>query len=228
MHDAAAQTLLAWQAFHNGNFDAARRQAEQSVRIDPDDAQVLHLLGVLALRENDYPKAIERLQQTRSLVPGDASVIVSLARARAGNGELVWANELFDEAIEHSPENADAHAGKGVVLQMSEQYEASIRCYKRALTLRPLDITVLANLAAVYKRCKQFDNCIETYRRSVSAAPDAFELWLKLAGALLERGRVDESTQCYQSAATLNPRSASGERLLTFGTELDSGRARHE
>jgi len=75
---------------------------------------------------------------------------------------------------------------------------------------------VLANLAAVYKRCKQFDNCIETYRRSVSAAPDAFELWLKLASALLERGRVDESTQCYQSAATLNPRSSAVLRPLVF------------
>jgi hypothetical protein len=56
---------------------------------------------------------------------------------RLSRGDLASAAPLFEEALQHSDVNADAHYGSGVVAEKQGNFEQAVSHYHRALSLNP-------------------------------------------------------------------------------------------
>lgn len=81
----------------------------------PGNAEILFHLGTLRMHQNDWPKAIEYLEKSRTLQPRNADVLFYLAQAQYLNGELAEAQKTILAATRLAPNEA-------AVLQKAGEY----------------------------------------------------------------------------------------------------------
>jgi tetratricopeptide (TPR) repeat protein len=81
----------------------------------PKNAEILFHLGTLRMRQNDWPKAIEYLENCRALQPQNTDVLFYLAQAYYLKGELAQAQKLILSAARLAPKEA-------AVLQKAGEY----------------------------------------------------------------------------------------------------------
>jgi tetratricopeptide (TPR) repeat protein len=98
-----------------GQFAQAEQIYLEQEKYFPKNAEILFHLGTLRMRQNDWPKAIEYLEQCRALQPRNGDVLFYLAQAYYLNGELVQAQETILSAARLAPKDA-------VVLQKAGEY----------------------------------------------------------------------------------------------------------
>ena len=54
----------------------------------------------------------------------------------------------------------------------AKNYEETIRCYKKTLTLDPNNLTAHYNLGWLYQREGKLDNAISEYKKAIAIAPE--------------------------------------------------------
>ncbi len=115
-------------------------------------------------------------------------------------------------AIE-APEDADAAAELGRVLQAYERYgEAEVQ-YQRAHSLAPQRFDWLYLLAEVRRRLGKTEEAIHGFARALEVDPGYLPGRVRLADALLEGGRIEESERQYREALAARP----GDPLALYG-----------
>jgi Tfp pilus assembly protein PilF len=71
-----------------GRLDQARSIFQQVLQADPINADALHLLGVIALRQGDSGRAARLMERAIEANPQEAPFFLNLGNARAAAGEI--------------------------------------------------------------------------------------------------------------------------------------------
>lgn len=111
----------------------------------------------------------------------------------------------FDEAIQLSPRNAQAHCNRGAVLQNENRLTAAQAEYEAALEIEPKMIVARFNLGAVLARQGDDAAAIRHYEEVLTAAPNHKETLFNLANALCRLDRVAEARVNYARLLKLDP-----------------------
>ena len=85
----------------NDHADLAQALADAGLALYPESEDVLAMAGLLAMTRNDWPLAIELLQDLMKLQQGNVqpTTCIMLARALACNLDLAQAHEVMDLAL---------------------------------------------------------------------------------------------------------------------------------
>ena len=85
----------------NEHADLAQALSEAGLALYPESEDVLAMAGLLAMTRNDWPLAIELLQDLMKLQQGNVqpTTCIMLARALACNLDLAQAHEVMDLAL---------------------------------------------------------------------------------------------------------------------------------
>lgn len=102
---AQARAALARQ-----DFAAAIGRLEQADAANPNDAEILRMLGSAYAFEKRYPQAISALRRAELLAPEDLDIRAALARAYLWSGDRAAAERELVAMEQRSPANADAIA----------------------------------------------------------------------------------------------------------------------
>ena len=118
-NDPGVLERLAEAEFGAGNYDAARKNAEAALNVDPLRLEAKRTLARIALQDRDYSAALPYLKELASRDPHDITARVELGKACAQSGALAEARENLEPALEHGypDEKGSLHYLLGTVLK---------------------------------------------------------------------------------------------------------------
>ncbi|CAO3406803.1 tetratricopeptide repeat protein [Azospirillum largimobile] len=174
---------------------------------DPEYADAMQLLGVLAAQTGRGEEAVRRLRLAAALRPESAGGWSNLAGAEQSAGAVERAVRLYGRALRLMPELADAHASRSGALRRLGRSDAALAAAGQALALAPDHADALANRAAAFlsqgdsqvaERCARRSLCLNgrsaVAHATLAAALAAQRRWKEAEGTARDSLAVDRDT----------------------------------
>jgi tetratricopeptide (TPR) repeat protein len=205
-----------------GDYEEARRQCAQAVRLQPNVAEVRWYLGRIYLRQGLYDESIEALKKGIDLTPKDARLHHAIAAAYLargqkagpnGAGDIATALKEYDIAIRLNPNHAGLFMESGALIEAAipqkielqlgaakkpANHAAAAERYESALKIDPKNIE--AHLAAA--RCYQADGKIEDANKHQTAVldldPKNVQRYIEVANSLATAGHKEQACEIYE------------------------------
>ncbi len=128
---------IAVQHHQAGRLQAAEPIYRQILAIEPNQADAIHLLGVLAHQTGKHEVAVQYIRRAIELQGNVAVFHNNLGGAYHALRRTSEAIASYRRALELKPDYAEAHNNLGIALQHQGKLAEAIACYRRALELKP-------------------------------------------------------------------------------------------
>jgi tetratricopeptide (TPR) repeat protein len=109
------------------NKEAAKREFEEELKVDPSNAGSEYILGELARRDQQFPAAIEHFERATKLEAGFADAFIGLGRTMLEGGRNAEAIEPLQTAAKLRPDNPAAHFYLGTAYRRAGRKEEAER-----------------------------------------------------------------------------------------------------
>ncbi len=196
---------LAIKHHQKGQLLQAEAIYHKVLSMDKNNADALHLLGVIALRAGKNQEAICLIEKAI-----DANQLAPFFHNNAGDAyralnKLDEAIASYRRALFLNPEFHEAYNNLGNALERQGKPDEAIACYRRALSLKPDYHEAHNNLGVALEKQGRLDEAIACYRSALSLKPEFLEAYNNLGSALEKQGKLDEAIACYRRALSLKP-----------------------
>jgi len=211
---------IAVQRHQEGRLADAEALYRKILAAQPNHADALHLLGVIAHQAGRPDIAIELIRQAIALCPDNPFAQSNFGEACRAAGRLDDAVAAYRRALELKPDYPEACYNLGIVFRERGQLEEAAASYRRALELKPDYPEAHNNLGTVLTDQGALDKAIAAYRRALELRPHYPEARNNLGTALKDQGQLDEAIAAYRRALQINPAEASTQSNLVFALHL--------
>lgn len=209
MPGARIESLIAeaHSRLRDGSLDAAAEViAAAAALAPPQDADLLHLRGLLALQRGDTVAAASLLTEAVWRRPFESRFHGNLAVARRRAGDSGGAEAAYRNAVALEPERAEYHANLANLLKEQGRVEAAETAYRRALALAPGNAKIAFNLGNLLHDQLQLDAAERLLRRAAAIGDETASAALTNLGRVLEKlGRRAEARACYEQVLAAQP-----------------------
>ena len=188
-----------------GRLQQARAVYEEILNHDPESAEALHWLGVIAQQGGNNRQAIELIDQALQLKPGYAEAHYNLGFALQHAGQADAALASYSQAINFKPDFAEAYAGLGNVLKQQGRLEAAAQRYRQAISFKLGFVDAHNNLGNCLRELGQLDEAIACFRNALSFREQAADVHNNLGVSLHQQGRHLQAIACFQQALAIKP-----------------------
>ncbi len=204
---AAMQDVLATaiEMHRSGQLDAAVKLYEAVLARDQENADALHLLGVLNHQRGQHGRAVELIARAVAVRLGAHIFHANLAEAYRARGELDRAVGCCRTALHLCPEYPEALCNLGAALQGQGQHAEAVEHFRRAIALRPQFAAAHNNLAISQRELGELDDAFTHFQQAVEIDPTFAMARSNLGQMLLDRDRADEALAHCQEAVRLAP-----------------------
>lgn len=148
-----------------GDLEAAEREYERLVNMDPGDREAVLSWAYAALQRARYPQAIERFERALHLGE-DHWVHLGKGLAYLGMGEAEKAIEALRRAVTRESRLAVAHELLGSILLRQGRYAEAADALSRALRLDSSHLSAYHKLARAYEGAGRIDEAWTYYDRA--------------------------------------------------------------
>jgi tetratricopeptide (TPR) repeat protein len=200
-------------ALEEGDTDGGKRLLKRYAELSPPphSPQIVHLHGLLALREKRYEDAASLFEQILA-AQNDPAVRYNLAFAKAMQGDFAAADAALDEEAMLAASGGPAL--KVQALHQLERLDEALELGAQLLERRPDDARLAGALAVAALDAERVD-LAATYAARAGEHPDG----LSTLGALaLDHGDPDGSMELFDRALRLRPKD--GRALVGKGLSL--------
>lgn len=196
---------LAVQHHNAGRLDQAEQLYRQILQSAPNQAETLHLLGVLKQQRGEVGLSIELIARAIAIKPAVGVFHSNLAEGLRRLNLLDEAEAAVRRAISIAPDFAGAHSNLAAIQSSRKQFVDAEQSLRRALQIDPRDAGVLSALCGVLKDLGRAAEAIEAGRHAVALAPADPVAHNNLAAALQEDAQLAAAEQEYRKAVQLHP-----------------------
>jgi tetratricopeptide (TPR) repeat protein len=232
MPDLAAVKAEALSRHRAGDLAGAERLYRSLLAAAPDDAEILHFLGVLLHQRGDHRAAALCMRRALAQRPDRADTHSNLGLALEALGTREMAVEHYRRALALNPGFAVAHSNLGRTLEALGRTDEARACYEHALALDPQLVEAQNNLANLLQKAGRGDEAMALYERALVARPASADIHRNLGLALQAQGRLDAALLRFEEAARLAPDAAWAHfdiaNLLRAKSRLDEARSAYE
>jgi protein O-GlcNAc transferase len=194
---------LALGHHQSGQLAKAEPLYRQILAAQPDHAEALHMLGLLAHQSGHHDAAGDLIKKAIALIPGDAGCHSNLCDVERVRRRFDEALAAARRAIELRPDFANAHNNLGNVFTDMGRGEEAIAAYRRALELTPDDAEVCRNLGNVLYDTGRLEEAVSVFRLATSLQPENADAHSSLGNALRDIGQIDEAIAACRRAIAL-------------------------
>lgn len=177
---------------------------EKVVTINPNHAGALTRLGLKALDEAQYPKALELFTTARASNPDNRETLRGMAIALHHTSRPAEAIDLFKTVLgldEKDPEAwmllGKSYESQGKVSEAAEAFEKAKQFGKKDLEIRNL---VGYDLARALYATGKIDDAIAEYQKTIRTATDSATGWYELGRLHDDLRDVDSAIEAYKKA----------------------------
>ncbi|MFQ5935083.1 MAG: tetratricopeptide repeat protein [Acidiferrobacterales bacterium] len=209
----------ALQHHQAGRLQEAKRLYRQILEGEPNHADALHLLGVIALQSDQPDTAmglIEHAIKHRQDVP---EYHLNLGSALRQLGRLDDAAASCQRALTLRPNYADAYNNLGLVRQAQGKLTQAVSAYRDALASAPDDPEIHNNLGVILQEQGKLPEAIAALRHALNLSPHYAPARTNLGTALASQGKFKDAIAAHQQALAEHPDLAQAHYNLGVALE---------
>lgn len=196
------------------DFDAAMAAYRQALDLAPALVPALNNMGELQLVRQQTESALALFDQTLQLDPNYLEARVNRIAALVELDRLDGLEEEARRLTEDAPQSAEAFGNLGNILLRLDAKADALRCYQRALALRPGYPEAHFNLAVLQSSSQDLGAAINFLEMQIQArGASAFRLAL-LAAACQAAGRLTQAEVHGRAALALDPGNLAANMAL--------------
>ena len=162
---------LAVQHYQAGRLADAEALFRQVLAQNPNHADALQMLGLIAHHFGHNPQAIELIRRAIALTPGHPEYLNNLALIIASQGEIDHAIELLRQSLSVRPNFPQGLNNLGTLYSDKLQWDQAIASFRDALSWRPDYPEARCNLGNALKNAGHLEEAIACYRAAAELRP---------------------------------------------------------
>jgi tetratricopeptide (TPR) repeat protein len=193
------------QCHQTGLLAQAEDCYRQVLAVQPNHADALHLLGLLAHQGGRLDAAIELIRLALQQYDQNPVFCANLAVVLRDGGKVDEAVAEARKAVELQPEFADAYCVLGAALRDQGKLGESIAASRLAIRHNPQCADAYSNLGAALRDQGKLDEAISAFRQANQIAAHVPMFHFNLGAVLHERGHLDDAIAAYLKATQLKP-----------------------
>jgi tetratricopeptide (TPR) repeat protein len=202
--DPLAQSFAAALALHqSGQFAAAQAAYESILKVQPDHADALQLLGTLNLQTGRHAAAAGLLGRSLEINPAQPGALSNLGLALRELGRYGEALAALDKASALDPDFADAHNNRADTLVRMGRHAEALAAADRAIALKPALAVAWHGRANALSHLNRAGEAIAAFDRARQLGLDSPGLARDRGQALLKLNRLDEALAAIDRAAAM-------------------------
>ena len=210
-----------------GQMGPAAELYQQIVEREEENADALHLFGVLRHQQGDHAAGLELIGKAVVLQPSIPDFHVNLAEVYRALGHFDRAMGCCRTALRLSSDHPGAHCNLALALHGLGRHAEAVEEFNLALKLRPDSWLAHSNLGISLRVLGHLDEALMHFRRAVELAPDQAQARSNLGQMLVDTGNAEEALPHCREAVRLQPNLAAlhhnlGNALKALGQVLDA------
>lgn len=204
-----------------GRHEAAAREYQDAIRLDPAYAEAHLNFGRLLLDMGRTDDALARLRRAHDLLPGSAPARFLLADALGRKGELAEAERLLVALTESDPDMVQAWDRLGSLRLEPGRFHLAIEPLERVLALTSDDrARVLTNLGMAHAGLGDEDRALELFEQAIDLEPDLGSAYARKGALLQTQGDFEGAEALFRQAIDRAPLSGEFFKLLVTSRKM--------
>lgn len=191
-----------------GSYADAERICRDILRMDPRQADALHLLGVTLHRQGESEAGLRMVERSLKYRAGSPAALESKGVILRHLKRHREALASFERAVAAAPDHAPALNGRGTVLHALGRHQEALDSYTRAVASRPDFAEAYLNRGKTLNEVGRWQEAVDDFARAIAIQPSLVEAWFEQANANLALGRPHEALAGYDETIRLDPTHA--------------------
>jgi tetratricopeptide (TPR) repeat protein len=205
-HDPALRREYAGVLVSANRIRNAAELYQQLLGQQPNNVELLVILGDLFVLVKEYRQAIEEYGRALELAPANLDIAAKLARAYAFHDDMVHALQVYDRYLAGlQPGKNDVPRTFGALLVDFHKAQAALPFLRGLLERFPDDLEILSDLVRCYSALEDRKKAVETLDKMASIAPQQHSIRQALGDSLYQAEDFDLAEHVYQQILQSHP-----------------------
>jgi tetratricopeptide (TPR) repeat protein len=205
-HGAEAHVSRSIHALLGGDVQAALRECEAALRIDPESATAHNHLGRAQHNLGRSAQAVQSLEAALRIDPAYAEAWQNLGHVLRASSQLNEAVEAYQQALAIAPAYTAARLNLGITLSLLDQPEPALAAFEQILESDPEHVEAMVNAGLALHVLGQLDRARGHFERAIRLDPRNADAHCYLGVLLNELLDSDGASAALEAALRLNPR----------------------
>jgi len=171
-------------------------------------------LAIQALKNKDFPAAIEICLDGLRRNPTDYELNFLLSRAYAYSGQWDKALTVLNELALVHAENTDVLLMRARIESWKKNYDTAEKGYKAVLKLSPGNPEALIGLAEIASWQRNYAKSVFIYRKVVEQEPVNPDIYFRIGRVYLWEGNYQKAKENLRTALRFDPKNAEYKQTL--------------
>lgn len=191
--------------FEQGQYDKARVEYKNALRITPAAAEPRYKLGLVDEMQGDLRNAFNNFTMAEQQDARFHPAKLKIAQYLLGAEQYDETEKRVNAVLAESPNDAEAHAIRAALLIRRKDYDAAEKEGQLALSKDPANITAFSALTGVYAAKQDYEKAIATINEGITKNPKNLAMLL-LRTMLYDRmGDMAKLAESYRAIFKMKP-----------------------
>jgi protein O-GlcNAc transferase len=201
----AAAFKEALRHYMDGDTSSAEALCQEVLSNRPEDAEAIHLMGLIARRRGSHDLAMVRMVRAISIAPSNPAFYNNLGNILRDRGELGTAAENYRKALVLKPDSAETRYNLGLVCQVQGDLDQAVREYRSVVQYHPDFVEAYLSMGNVLRDQGKVEEACACYRAALERRPGWMEAHRDYAFCLRRMGRNEDAAEHYRACLQQGP-----------------------
>ena len=193
----------------------AQELVEQSIKLHPDDVDLLCILGRIYLNQFDYDNATQTFKRAEKLKQNDINILVGLSKSLEKGMKIEPAMEKILDAVDLAPENLEVCKQYAHVLLSAQRYDKALDLIKTIDEKSDGKDLQILDLYGQYFVCRGDEEAAETYFNKIRKINHHYkDYMINAADRYIQTGNYEKAEEMAGKFVESRPNLPEGYNLL--------------
>jgi len=190
-----------------GNYSDAKKDAEQAMTLDANNAHAYILIGDIFFYQKEYLKALKAYMDASQLPNSPPQAITGKAKVMNQLGDNKEAFRILNEAILKQPTNAEFYYARGLLNNTKEKYSKALPDFDKAFSLNPgfNSFGLYLNRGVAYMNLKELEKALGDFNKAIELDPKSASAYHSRGLVYYEQGDYQEAVNNFLKSSDLSP-----------------------